>query len=144
MQTTSSVARTGDGALPHGRLHGIRALVVDNDVASATDLCALLLLEGCDARNARSAEEALALLAAFPAHAVVFNLVLPRMSGLLLARRLRAAPETCGLLLFSTSPAQWGDAEQIARQAGCVAHLPKPVNVNSFADRLTHLVKGRS
>lgn len=144
MQLGSTVDRAIDRSAPQRRLPRVRVLVVDADVAGANDLCTVLSLEGCDARTVRSAEEALALLTAFPAQAVVLNLLLPRMSGLLLARRLKASPGTRDILLFSMSPAQWGDAEQIAREAGCLAHLSKPVDADSFVDRLAAAVGGRS
>lgn len=143
-QSGSSVRQTGDCPALQRRLQQVRVLVVDGDVVGANDLCTVLSLEGCDARTVRSAEEALALLTAFPAQAVVLNLVLPRMSGLLLARRLKASLGTRDILLFSMSPAQWGDAEQIAREAGCLAHLSKPVDADSFVDRLAAAVGGRS
>jgi CheY-like chemotaxis protein len=122
----------------------VSALVVDDDVAGAAALCSILSREGCDARAVRTAEEALALLTAFPAQAVVLNLVLPRMSGLLLARRLKANPATGGIVLFSMSPAYWSDAEEIAREVGCVAHLSKPVAAQPFLETFVRLVEGRA
>jgi len=124
-------------------LEDVRVLVVDSDTQSARMLSAVLEREGSEARVARSAEDALAELRTFAAHAVVLDLVLPRMSGLLLARRLKQTTATRGAVLIAVSPIDSPFTAQLARTAGCAAYLSKPIDVEAFPKILAEHLKGR-
>jgi CheY-like chemotaxis protein len=125
-------------------LRNIRVLVVDSDSVNATAVVGFLCDEECDVRAVRTAEEALAILSAFPAQVIVLNLLLPRMSGLLLVKRLKSNPETRDIVVVSTSRADWGDAETLSREAGCASHLPHPIAAPRLSAMLRLLPRGRS
>ena len=125
-------------------LRNIRVLVVDGDSTNATALLGMLCDEECDVRLVRTAEEALAILAAFPAQVIVLNLLLPRMSGLLLVKRLKGNPETRDIVVVSTSRADWGDAESLSREAGCASHLSHPIAAPRLSAMLGLVPRGRS
>ena len=102
----------------------------------------LLTREGFGVRVARGADEALAILPEFRAQMVVLDLVLPGRSGLLLARELKAGPLTQDLMLVAVSPLDGPDVERLARQAGCAAYLPRPIDSQTFARTLaSHLME---
>jgi CheY-like chemotaxis protein len=114
-----------------GLLAGIPILVVDDDPPSARLVRVLLAGAGADVRTAYSAEEALELLRQFPARAFVVDLILPGMSGFVLARRLKAtAPDA---VVVAISVVHGAETERVALESGCVALLHKPIDVNSFA-----------
>jgi CheY-like chemotaxis protein len=125
---------------PPSRVTGASALVVDDDPASAKLLAVLLRGEGFHVRVAGSAEEALDQLRTFQPHAVVLDLVLPLMSGLLLAQRLKADPATRDIVLIAVTSLSGSEGEAVALQAGCAAYLRKPIDALSFADDVLALL----
>ena len=66
-----------------------RILIVDDDVRQRTALAAMLSASEFDTRVAADGQEALEQLAAFDADVIVSDLVMPRMDGFELLRRLK-------------------------------------------------------
>lgn len=118
-------------------------LIVEDDPLSARLLFFLLADAGCNVRVAGSAEAALAILTLFPARAIVLDLVLPRMSGLLLARTLKTERSTCDIVIVAVSVLSGPDTERVALAAGCVAYVCKPIDTQTFAWTLACHLKGR-
>ena len=114
-----------------------RVLLIDDNVDAAESLAQLLMLSGHDARTASDGPEGLRVAEAFQPEVVFCDLGLPGMSGLEVARALRALPFGRGLVLAAlTGYGQPGDREKTA-QAGFDAHLVKPVDpavIESFLD----------
>jgi CheY-like chemotaxis protein len=123
-------------------LSGLSALVVDDDAASAKLAAVVLRGEGCEVGIARNAEEALATLATFRADFIVLDLILPLMSGLLLAQRLKADPATRGLVILALTVFNGPEAERAALAAGCSAYFRKPIEPLSFPQRVLSCLKG--
>jgi CheY-like chemotaxis protein len=121
----STTALQGPAALA-----GIPILVVDDDPPSARLARVLLAGAGADVRTAYSAEEALSMLPAFPARVFLVDLILPGMSGFLLARRLKAASPH--VVVLAISVVHGADTERLAIESGCVALFHKPIDVQSF------------
>ena len=122
---------------------GLRVLVVDEPAHGAT-IADLLAAEGCDVRIARTAPEALAILASFPARLIVLDLVLPGMSGLLFARTLKAAPASRDLVIVALSAVNGPAVERVALEAGCAAWMKKPIDGSTFVHTLGRHLKGKS
>ncbi|MGE0590963.1 MAG: response regulator [Vicinamibacterales bacterium] len=114
--------------LQRGPLHGRLVLLVEPDQAAATTLAAALAAEGAEVALAGNAEDALAHLddmghgARLP-EAVVTNLVLPRMNGLLLVARLRACLPAHVPVVALTDLADPA-VVALATEGGCDAALP--------------------
>jgi len=120
-------------------LAGVLILVVDDDPPSARLLRVLLAGAGAQVRTAHTAEEALSLLAGFPARLIVVDLILPGISGLLLARRIKErSPET---VIVAVSVAHGPEVERHALASGCAALLHKPIDVNTFVQTVTRLLR---
>jgi DNA-binding response OmpR family regulator len=122
-----------------GGLKGVRVLIVDPDPRTGQQSAAALRSAGADAQVVQEAEAALLVLDSFRPRVLVLDLVLPRMSGLLLAQRLVAAsrgdaPVIIGVGFFSDP-----DVERLARQAGCAAYVRRPL----FPAPLVRLIAGR-
>jgi DNA-binding response OmpR family regulator len=130
--------RLSSEARPSGPLAGIPILVVDDDPPSARLVRVLLAGAGAIVRTAYSAEEALELLREFPAQAFVVDLILPGMSGFVLARRLKAAvPDG---VVVAISVVHGTETERVALDSGCAALLHKPIDVNSFVQTIARLL----
>ena len=114
-----------------------RILVVEDNEDAAHMLTMLLRLEGHEAQSARSGEEALRMLAGFPAEVILVDIRMPGMDGYELARRIRAegvAPGACLVALTGLA-----DSEERTREAGFDALAVKPVDV----DALRRLIQPR-
>lgn len=117
---------------PHPGLEGLPVLVVEDDPASAQYVSVLLTNAGCDVRVALTAEDALTVLERFSPGAVVLDLVLPRMSGLLLARHLKSEPSTRDVPIIAVSVMDAPDAKRLALDTGCSAFVHKPIDPMTF------------
>lgn len=110
-----------------------RVLVIDDYADSADTLCELLSLEGYEAHAARDAP-ALLRLAAEPCAAILLDVQMPGLSGVELARQLRATlPAPLPRLIAVTGKTQ---AELGADAAVFDAVLDKPIDL----DRLLALL----
>jgi CheY-like chemotaxis protein len=117
-------------------------LIVEDDPANAKVLVLVLGSEGCDARSAGSAEEALTVLKTFSPEVIVLDLVLPMMSGLLLAERLKSNPATRDMILIAVTAVSGDHVERVAREAGCSEYLRKPIDVAGFVHLLRQYHSG--
>lgn len=122
-------------------LRDLKVLVVDDDRASAKILDAVFRSEGCDVRLASSAEDALELIAQAPAELVLIDLVLPLMSGLLLAQSLRAQAAMRDSVLVAVTAFHGPGVERATREAGFDGYLRKPFEVTAFVARVRGLME---
>jgi CheY-like chemotaxis protein len=118
------------------QLRDLPVLIVDDDAASAKLMSVLLRGEGCQVQVAHSAEEALTVIAASPPKLILLDLVLPLMSGLLLAQKLKADPATESIVIIAVTAFNGVEAERVAFEAGCAAYARKPIDPLSFTQLL--------
>lgn len=104
-------------------------LVVDDNVDAADALTALLELEGHEVRTVYSGEEAIDILNHYRPEVLLLDLGLPGMSGLDVARKIRATPATKDVTMIAITG--WGQPQDRARtaEAGFDFHFTKPVDV---------------
>ncbi|MEB3175780.1 MAG: ATP-binding protein [Cyanobacteriota bacterium] len=117
-----------------------RILIVDDSPVSQAVLAKLLkpldfvLLEACNGQTgydrALDCQPDLILL----------DLIMPDLTGLEVARRLRRTPQgkTCPIIAMSASAAHQEDRESLA--AGCNAFIPKPLNLTELLALLARLL----
>ncbi|MES2098660.1 MAG: response regulator [Pseudomonadota bacterium] len=84
----------------------VRVVVVDDHRDLADSLVELLLLEGFDAKASYDGREALALLTIFQPHCILFDIAMPGLDGLELARQLRRMHGDDIILLAMTGNVQ--------------------------------------
>jgi len=114
-------------------LEGVRVLLVEHDPGTEALLSLLLWAEGASVKVARSAEEALATLRHGRPRLIVVDLVLPRMSGVLLVQKVKTEPWARDVAVVALTSFGGPEAARIAREAGCAACVRKPVDPSSFA-----------
>ena len=107
-------------------------LIVEDDPANAKLAAVLLSQEGWKVRIAASAEDALDVLHDFHPDLILLDLILPRMSGLLLATELKADPATSDIVMVALSAANGPVTEKLALAAGCAAYVHKPIDALAF------------
>jgi DNA-binding response OmpR family regulator len=104
-----------------------RVMVVDDDASAARQVALALEIVGIDAQTARDSDEALATLAEgieLDVDLVLIELMLPRRSGLELARELRKRFPELRIVLTGA----YHLSERQLSRAGCnaIAFVPKP------------------
>ncbi len=130
---TSTASETPTPA-PHS---GMRVLVVDDDADVRESTALLLELNGYEVKMADSGEQAITLLEAFHADAVLLDIGMPGENGYQVAQRIRRLPNGGDLLLVALSG--YGQTEDLARsqEAGFDHHLVKPLNFTMLYDLLS-------
>lgn len=120
----------GVGPIPDGLAR--RILVVDDNRDSADTLAALLTLRGHDVSTVYDGPSALAAFAARPAHVVLLDLGMPRLSGFDVCRTLRQLPGGGTAIVVALTG--WGQPQdrQRTQEAGFDAHRVKPVDVQEL------------
>ena len=120
-----------------------RVLIVDDDRVVCTTLAHILKSHGYETRTAGSAEEALAMIAAWRPEAAIVDVCLPQMSGVELAARFRQECPDCHILLFSgrLETAEIVNDDEIAQTLKLIA---KPVHPTVLLDWLSNQPKAES
>jgi len=120
-----------------------RILVVDDNSDVADSLAMLLRLDGHEVQVAYSAPETFEAVQRMRPEAVFLDIGLPQMDGYEIARRLCADPAAQGVHLIAlTGYGQEHDRER-AREAGFVAHLIKPADIEAVNQILASLPRGQ-
>ncbi len=105
-----------------------RILVVDDSLDAAECLALVLEQEGFRVATAHDGSTALARIDSDPLDAVLLDLGLPDLDGIVVARRIRARSDAAAGVLLVAISGHGGDRDfDATRAAGFDAHLVKPV-----------------
>ena len=119
-------------------------LVVEDDLVNLELVVALLEQEGCEVLVAETADAALRVARTDRPDLILMDIQLPGMTGYEATRRLKADLATAAIPVVAlTAQAMRGD-EARATEAGCVAHLTKPLDVRAFRGILRRLLRGET
>jgi CheY-like chemotaxis protein len=99
-----------------------------------------ILLFQFDVEEAVSAEAAEEYLQAHHPDLILLDIQLPGMDGLSLMRRLKAEPATSDIPIVALSAHAMARDIELARQAGCVDYITKPITDDpfTFLERIAH------
>jgi PAS domain S-box-containing protein len=118
---------------------GRRILVVDDNRDGAASLSELLGLVGNEVRTAHDGLEAVAAAAAFRPDVILMDVGMPRLNGYEATRRIRSHDWGRDVVIIAlTGWGQDGDRHK-SREAGCDAHLVKPVGLPDLERTLAGL-----
>jgi PAS domain S-box-containing protein len=106
-----------------------RILVVDDNTDSGGTLARLLQLKGHEVRTASDGLEAVRIAETDCPDVILMDVGMPRMNGYEATRRIRQA--AWGQDIFVVALTGWGQPDDLkaSTEAGCSAHLVKPVNI---------------
>jgi CheY-like chemotaxis protein len=136
-----SLGRSRPSSEP-ARTAALKVLIVDDNADLVEMLAALVHGLGHGARKALDGPSALEAARSYRPHVVLLDLGLPIVSGIEVARQLRARPETRDAYLVALTG--WGQEEdrERTREAGFDEHLTKPTDPETLT-RLLHAVAVR-
>jgi len=106
---------------------GLRALVVDDHLDAAESLALFLDYAGLESRTAMDGERALSMASEWHPHIGIFDIHMPGLNGVELARQIRAQTWEARPLLIAVTG--WGDqARESALASGFDHWAQKPVD----------------
>jgi PleD family two-component response regulator len=118
-----------------------RVLIADDDPKGAELLEAYLGDSDCDLRIAADGEETLRQVAEWQPDLILLDIMMPRISGFEVCKRLRASPATRNIgVLMITALDQPSDIER-AVEAGTDDFLTKPINKSELLLRVRSLLR---
>jgi PAS domain S-box-containing protein len=106
-----------------------RVLIADDYRDSATSMAVLLELQGDEVRTVHSGLEAVATAETFRPDVILMDVGMPGLNGYDATRRIREQPWGRDIVIVAVTG--WGQTtdKALAREAGCNAHLVKPVDL---------------
>jgi two-component system OmpR family response regulator len=117
----------------------MRVLLVEDEPVIAEDVIAALKESGFIADHAKDGDDAWFLGDTEPYDAVVLDLGLPKLDGLSILKRWRAAGQTFPILILSARGSWMERVEGI--EAGADDYLPKPFEMAELIARLRALIR---
>jgi PAS domain S-box-containing protein len=129
-EAEQATTATADPAPEKTALRALRALLIDDHVALAAVMAALLKREGLEVRTAFSGEEGLKSASDFRPQLILCDFNLPDMAGLEVIRRLRSNPVTrhaYSVILTAESEADIRDFNDEANNLGVDGFIRKPL-----------------
>ncbi len=111
-----------------------RILIVDDEGNHRRSLSISLRLEGYEVIEAADGQHALDALKREPVDVVIADLMMPRVDGLELARRLRFAYPRTKMILMSAYHLTRAQIERA--QVGDIGFLPKPYQFEQLKEQL--------
>jgi CheY-like chemotaxis protein len=109
-----------------------RVLVVDDNHDSAASMSMMLGLRGDEVRTAHDGLEAVEVARTFRPDVILMDVGMPRLNGYEATRRIRREPWGRDVTIIAlTGWGQEADRER-SREAGCDAHLVKPVEARDL------------
>ena len=121
-----------------------RVLIADDNVQNAELLEAYLDGTGWDTRLAANGDETLAIAKEWTPDVILLDVMMPKLSGFEVCKRLRADPATRDIgVLMVTALDQANDIER-AIDAGTDDFMTKPIHKSELLLRTRALVESRS
>lgn len=122
-----------------------RILVVDDDQSVVAYLEFLLSIYGYAMEGASSGEEVLKKLESYMPDLIFLDLMMPKMSGYEVCRRLRANPRTASIPVILYTASRIGPEEKAKGiELGADDFLSKPFNTQELKARLERLFRRRT
>src|SRR4051812_27241801 len=115
-----------------------RILIVDDEINHRRSLSISIRMEGYEVLEASDGQHALDTLKRERIDVVVCDLMMPRIDGLELARRMRFAHPGTRVILMSAYHLTRAQLERA--QVGEIAFLPKPYCFDMLREQLANLV----
>jgi two-component system cell cycle response regulator DivK len=119
-----------------------RILIVEDNEKNLKLARDVLLQSGFETAEARTAEEALELVASGAPDLILMDIELPGMDGFEAVRRLKADPATAATPVCALTAFAMNDDREHCLRAGFDGYLSKPITVAEFPGQVRDLLGG--
>jgi DNA-binding NarL/FixJ family response regulator len=116
-------------------------LVVDDDLGTRLSISDYLELSGYSVITADDGQEALAMVEEYHPDLIVTDIVMPRMNGYELVRRVRQQPAFRLLPVILLTARTKTQERILGYQSGCDLYLPKPFELEELAAAIRNLLE---
>jgi two-component system, cell cycle response regulator len=117
-------------------------LVVDDDPDKLSLLEAALTMAGYDVRTAKDGEEGLAEVASFQPDLVVADVMMPKMSGYDLVRKIRENPQTKFIpVILQTAAGLKPSDQRLGSEVGALGYITDPTDLDLLLSRARTLLE---
>jgi len=120
-----------------------KIVIADDNPQNVELLEAYLADVDCDLQTARDGEETIEVVAEFKPDLLLLDVMMPRLSGFEVCRKLRSNPETKDLLILMVTALNEAADFERGVQAGTDDFLTKPVNKVELLCRIRSLLRVR-
>jgi CheY-like chemotaxis protein len=144
-EVSADIQRNGDvdEAAAAVDLHGVKVLLVDDDLDSVSTVRRVLERHGAEVRGARSMEEALDDFAQFSPDVVLSDIGMPGHDGYEFITRLRALPGGRSVPAVALTALARSEDRTRALRAGFQLHVAKPVDFTELVAVVQNLASLR-
>lgn len=118
-----------------------KILIADDNFQNVELLEAYLAAEDCEIRTAHDGEETLHAVADFKPDLLLLDVMMPKLSGYEVCKKLRANPATKDLLILMVTALNESADLDRGVQAGTDDFLTKPVNKSELLCRVRSLLR---
>ncbi len=119
----------------------LKILVVDDDFSTCISINDYLELCGYEVMVAGDGEKALAIAESNPIDLIVTDIIMPRMNGYELVRRLRQNPNLGVLPVILLTARNQTQERILGYESGCDLYLPKPFELEELGAAIRNLLK---
>ncbi len=116
-------------------------LVAEDNPVNTSLLLDILSVRGYKVKIAKDGIEAVEMATQTHPDLILMDIKMPRMDGLEATRRLRLQPEFTETPIIALTASTGDDAEEKQVEAGCTAHLPKPIDSEKLYEYLDKYLK---
>lgn len=121
-----------------------RILIADDNAANRELLEAYLAEVDCDIETSVDGQDTLAKVRAFAPDLLLLDVMMPKLSGFEVCRKLKDDPQTSAVMvLMVTALNELGDMER-AVEAGTDGFLTKPINKHVLLKHVSTMLKFKS
>ncbi|NMG11462.1 response regulator transcription factor [Brasilonema sp. UFV-L1] len=116
-------------------------LIVDDDLGTRLSISDYLELSGYSVMTADDGQEALAMVEEYHPDLIVTDIIMPRMNGYDLVRRVRQQPGFRLLPVILLTARTKTQERILGYQSGCDLYLPKPFELEELAAAIRNLLE---
>jgi two-component system, OmpR family, alkaline phosphatase synthesis response regulator PhoP len=120
-----------------------KILIADDNLQNVELLEAYLSDFGCEIRTAADGEETLQAVEEFEPDLLLLDIMMPRLSGFEVCKKIRANPKTKDLLILMVTALNEASDFERGVQAGTDDFLTKPVNKTELLCRIRSILRVR-
>ncbi|HEX3052014.1 MAG TPA: response regulator [Aggregatilineaceae bacterium] len=120
-----------------------RVLYIEDNLDNLILVRRILKADGFEVLEATSALEGLTLAEQYLPDVILMDINMPDMDGLVATQTLRQIPALSHTPVVAVTANLMRDVLNQALDAGCDGYIPKPIDVDSFADQVSSFLRGR-